>query len=101
MRVVSDTVPDGAPYFTNCGADWFVADADNDATPPTGARLHLGTFWLDAGDNTLYLNHYCPVYRAGECTWLHDTVDGSSTCDSSNANSVHIEGDGICVVRAD
>ena len=100
IQVSNSTNPDGHPALANCGDDWIVEDADNDGGLPTGSRIYLGTFWLDAGDNTLSLMHFCPLYEAGSCSSFHDTDDSSSTCESGNVNSVHLEGEGLCVTEA-
>ncbi len=97
LRVSNTTNPSGKPNWANCGADWVVQDADNHGFP-TGNLIYLGTFWLDKGDNTLTLLHYCERQRAGECPGLHITDDPDSTCESGSANSVHVESHGICAV---
>ncbi|NOY24742.1 MAG: hypothetical protein GXP62_02620 [Oligoflexia bacterium] len=94
IRVANATNPSGAPLFANCGSDYVVVDADNESTPGS-ERYYIGTFWLDAGDNQLTLNHYCPLYRAGICTELHQP--GDTPCDGGDANSVHVKAEGICV----
>lgn len=99
VRISNATNPGGTPAWANCGQDWFVVDADNHGEPTE--RLYSGTFWLDEGDNTLELLHYCPNYRDGQCTTLHITDWSDGTCDSSNPNSVHLVGDGACVIAAD
>ncbi len=96
FRVTNATNPDGYPLLANCVDDWVVVDLDN-AGPPPGTRVYIGTFWLDVGDNTLEMRHYCDRYLAGECTSLHIPDDPNSTCDSGNINSVHFYGDGICL----
>ena len=98
-RVPNSANPSGAPRWGNCGSDWVVRDADNGGGPPA-SLIYVGTFWLEKGDNTLEMHHFCPVYRSGSCSAYHVTSDSGSTCDSGNANSVHFEGSGICVTRA-
>jgi len=95
LRVSNTTNPAGLPNWGNCGSDWVVVDADNHGFPGS-SLIYLGTFWLDPGVNTLTLLHYCERQRAGECGSLHITDDPGSTCDTSNANSVHVEAQGIC-----
>ena len=60
-----------------------------------------GTFWLSEGENTIEMMHYCPVYRDGSCSSLHNSDDSGSTCDSSDYNSAHFDGSGLCLVAAD
>lgn len=100
FRVTNSTVSHGLPAFSNCRSDWIVGDGDNSGFP-SATLIYVGTFWLDRGDNTLTMNHYCPRYRAGECTSFHNSADSGTTCDSGDANSVHFSGHGICVIRAD
>jgi hypothetical protein len=97
VRVSNTTNPSGKPNWANCGADWVVIDADNHGFP-SSSLIYLGTFWLDAGDNTLTLLHYCERQRAGECLGLHITDDPDSTCASGSPNSVHVEAHGLCAV---
>ena len=78
----------------------MVGDVDNYG-PPSASRLYIGTFWMDAGPNTLQMDHYCPQYRAGACPGHHITADSGSTCDSGNINSVHFEGYAVCLVPVD
>ncbi len=101
LRVPNDGNPDGLPRWANCESEWVQVDQDNAGTPTTGARSYLGTFWLEEGPNTFTFHHFCPLYRSGVCADLHETSDSESTCDSSNGNSVHFEGEGICIVLAD
>lgn len=98
-RMPNASNPTGAPRWGNCGSDWIVRDADNGSGPPA-SLIYIGTFWMEKGANTLEMHHYCPTYRTGACSAYHVTSDSGSTCDSSNANSVHFEGSGICVTRA-
>ena len=96
----NNTRPDGTPLIGNCGSDWIVEDADNFGAPPAGTAQYLGTFWLDEGLNDVELWHYCPVYLDNQCGQFHYTDDAGSTCDSGNANSVHLTGEAICLVKA-
>lgn len=100
FRIVNAGNPEGTPRFANCGEDWWVLDADNDGELPSGTRIYIGTFWLEAGQNEITMEHFCPTWRAGECASLHVPDDTSSTCDTNNANSVHFDGEGICIVPA-
>ena len=99
LRVPNDTVPDGRPLWANCEAEWLVVDADNYGAPPAGTRQYMGTFWLDAGANSLNLYHFCNLYRQGLCTSFHST-EHWTTCDSTSPNSGHMRGDGVCLVAA-
>jgi len=100
FRIINDTNPSGEAYWTNCDGEWWVEDADNQGEPAPGAVLYIGTFWLDSGENTLQMSHYCPVYRSGNCTSFHRTDDPEATCESGNVNSAHFLGEGICLVQA-
>ncbi len=96
FRIKNAARPAGKPYFANCdGSDWIVVDQDNFGTPP-GSRIYIGSYWLEAGNNELEMNHYCPIFRAGSCPQHH--YSGTLTCDSDSVNSVHFEGDGLCLV---
>ena len=99
FRVPNTGNPSGVPAYSNCGNDYVVADADNYGFP-SGSVIYIGTFWLESGSNTLTMYHYCPLQRAGQCGSFHDTADSSATCSSSNANSVHFYGHGLCLVTA-
>ncbi|HJN76253.1 MAG TPA: hypothetical protein QGF58_20155 [Myxococcota bacterium] len=94
FRVENASNPSGVPRWANCGYEWIVQDADNDGFPG-GSRIYIGTFWLDEGDNDLVMHHYCPLYRSGNCPTFH--IEGEAQCDSSNVNSVHYYGTGICI----
>ncbi|MEZ4322232.1 MAG: hypothetical protein R3F61_32465 [Myxococcota bacterium] len=94
FRVQNATNPAGLPATGNCGDEWVVADADNSGSPP-GARTYLGTFWLDAGANTLVMTHYCQIWTS--CPQFHNDQPSNQTCDSGNINSVHFLGDGVCL----
>lgn len=98
FRVPNATHPSGKPRWSNCGDDWVLPDHDNGGA--TALYHYVGTFWLDAGENRLEMHHFCPDIRAGACAWMHDKVDSDKTCDSDNPNSVHFNGDGLCVTTA-
>jgi hypothetical protein len=98
FRIRNSTFPDGEPFHTNCGDDYIVEDHDNSGSSTT-SLIYIGTFWLDTGDNDLQMNHYCPLYRSGECSSFHNTGH-DTTCDSSNVNSVHYSGEGLCISTA-
>ncbi len=100
FRVSNATVPHGLPAIANCRADWIVQDADNSGFP-SSSLIYIGTFWLDRGDNSLTMYHYCPRFRDGECTVFHNNGDADTTCDSGDANSVHFSGYGLCLRRTD
>ena len=97
FRVPNAANPAGTPAWTNCGDEWIVQDADNSGFP--GGRIYIGTYWLAEGDNKLEMHHFCPLQRAGECDFMHITSDSGSTCETSNANSVHFYGSGICIEK--
>ena len=99
LRISNGSRPEGQPYWGNCEEDWVVADSDNEGFPK-GDRIYVGTFWLDAGDNALTLNHYCLLYDQGLCPEFHVTSDSGSTCDSG-PNSAHLQADGICMLRVE
>ncbi len=101
FRVTNDTNPSGVPEFANCRTDWVVIDLDNEAPLEEGSRVYVGTFWLDEGDNPLTMHHFCPIVRSGGCPDLHLTDDSGGTCDSDNPNSVHFNGEGLCLVRVE
>ena len=98
VRMTNTVDPVGAPFYTNCGDDFVVLDADNGGAPP--ARIYMGTFWLEGGVNTLTLRHLCPTIRAGSCTSMHNTADPGSTCESGSPNSAHLQGGAVCLVPA-
>ncbi len=100
FRVTNESNPGGYPEFANCRSEWVVVDLDNDAPLGRGSRIYVGTFWLDEGANELTMHHFCPVVRTGGCPDLHLTHDAGGTCDTDNPNSVHFNGEGLCLVRA-
>ena len=98
LRVANDHNPSGAPVWANCGDDWIVPDSDNDGAPPD-PWSYLGTFDLNEGANAVTLNHWCPVYRTGNCAWFHvGDPDGPSGCNDSGPNSIHLNVDGFCMI---
>ena len=100
FRITNGSTSDGLPYFANCGDEWLVLDADNEGELPAGSRIYIGTFYLEAGTNLLTMTHFCDLVRNGSCT-EYETTDSDQTCDvTSNPNSVHFEGEGICLVPA-
>jgi hypothetical protein len=99
-RFGNEVSPEGLPQHANCGEDWVVQDTDNDEAWATGDYIYLGTFDLVEGANTLRLNHYCLMYWEGECEEFHFDEVASSTCDSSNPNSVHFSGE-LCLISAE
>ena len=98
LRIYNTTNPSGTPEYSNCNDDWIVSDPDNNGALPQGTRIYMGTFWLDAGSNTLELNHYCPLFRSGECTSFHNN---NTSCNDTNVNSVHYTGEGLCLESGD
>ena len=96
LQIANSSNPDGRPLYENCEGWWILADSDNDGTAPLDP-IYLGTFWLDAGDNEVTLRHYCELYRQGLCTSFHNAAPSNGTCDSSNPNSAHFNGDGVCM----
>jgi len=97
VRITNAGNPDGRPVFGNCGPEWIVADADNFGPPP-GVQTYIGTFWLEGGNNTLTVHHYCPENRAAICEGFEFMDDPNSTCASNNFNSVHFNGEGVCLI---
>jgi hypothetical protein len=100
LRVSNGLNPDGMPLDGNCEGDFVIVDPDNEGALPDGTTVFLGTFLLEAGENDVSLHHFCPRYRDGECTDLHDAGDPNSTCDTGNVNSAHVVGESICLVKA-
>jgi len=99
LRITNNRRPDGEPYHANCVDEWVVDDFDNGETP--SQRIYTGTFWLEAGANSLTMTHYCPLERSGYCPEFHDTSDSNSTCDSDGPNSTHFNGAGLCLMKVD
>jgi hypothetical protein len=98
IRIRNSDNPEGAPTTPNCGLDFIVQDSDNDGDPPA-PLTYLGTFDLVAGANDLTLYHFCPLFRQGYCSAFHVGDPGAdSGCDSGGANSIHLVGEGICLV---
>lgn len=98
LRIPTTLNPTGQPLEGNCHGDWVSLDADNDGPPP--GRRYLGTFHLEAGDNTVDIHHFCGSYRDGLCGELHDIHDERSTCETSNPNSIHFTGSALCLMEA-
>jgi hypothetical protein len=98
LTVTNSVNPNGYPVTANCGLYHLVADADNNGTPTSA--IYVGTFSLMAGeDNLLTLHHYCPMYQDGHCTSFHNgDPNTGSGCNTTNANSLHMDLDGICIV---
>jgi len=97
LRLSSTANLTGLPLSGNCDDDFVVVDSDNLATPVAGTMQYAGTFHLAQGYNLVEARHYCELYRAGRCPEHHDPV---TSCDSTNVNSVHLEGDAVCLVPA-
>ena len=100
IRISNNSNPDGYPLLNNCNDDWVVPDLDNTGSIPANMVAYVGTFILEAGENTIRMYHYCPLYRAGECPSFHVPDDANSTCDSGSPNSVHFTGTAICLLPA-
>ena len=97
LRIPNVDHPDGKAMFKNCDSEWIVLDADNQGAPSTTSRQYMGTFWLVEGANEVQLNHYCPLYRSGQCGSFHNADVEDSTCDAGNGNSAHLTGTGVCM----
>jgi hypothetical protein len=97
LRIPNVDHPSGQPMFKNCDSEWIVLDPDNSGAPSSTVRQYMGTFWLVQGTNEVLLNHYCPLYRNGQCASFHNTDMESTTCDAADANSAHMAGKGICM----
>jgi len=98
IRIRNNENPDGAPISPNCGLDYIIQDSDNSGSPPA-PYVYLGTFELVQGANELTLYHYCALYRQGYCGSFHiGDPDANSGCEGSGPNSIHLEGEGICLV---
>ena len=97
---VSNSVnPVGLPVAANCDSRWIIGDTDNVSTPVD--PIYVGTFSMMASeDNLLTLHHYCPLYQNGQCPSFHNGDPNSgSGCNTNDANSVHMDLDGICIVH--
>jgi hypothetical protein len=97
VRVSNATVWLGLPVLSNCEDDWVAVDADNYGDPGD-TLFYLGTFWFDAGDNVVELEHVCPRIRAGSCTELEFLDDDDTTCEADDGNSAHLWRDSLCLV---
>ncbi len=97
LNVSNPFNPSGKPAAGNCNGEYIVVDNDNSGPPPS--QVFIGTFYLQAGDNTLTLHHYCPLQRAGQCGAFHVTSASSSTCGSGNVNSIHLDLRAFCAVN--
>ena len=99
ITVTNSVNPSGYPVSPNCGLYYVLGDSDNNGTP--ASSIYVGTFSMMAGeDNLLTLHHYCPMYQDGHCTSFHNgDPNTGSGCNTSNANSLHMDLDGICIVH--
>jgi hypothetical protein len=98
VRIRNSANPEGAPTTPNCGLEYIVQDNDNDGSPPA-PLIYMGTFSLVAGANDLTLYHFCPLFRQGYCQTYHvGDSSASSGCDDSGPNSIHVSGEGFCLV---
>jgi hypothetical protein len=94
LRIRNTTFPTGSTVLTNCASDWVAVDVDGVA--PVPLAQYLGTFWFDAGTNTVDVFHFCAVVRAGICTNLENTTDPNTTC-ANDGNRLRMVSDGLCV----
>ncbi|MEQ1564478.1 MAG: hypothetical protein ABMA64_02485 [Myxococcota bacterium] len=99
VRVSNLGNPTGLPALANCDSDWVAVDPDN-FVDSNGDLLYFGTFWVEAGPNTLELEHLCPRVRAGSCANLEFVDDRDTTCSSGDGNSAHLDGERLCLVPA-
>ncbi|MEZ4238826.1 MAG: hypothetical protein R3F59_22265 [Myxococcota bacterium] len=97
VRILNDTSWLGAPVVANCDDQWVAVDPDNYGEPGDDL-FYLGTFWFDAGDNVLELEHACPRIRAGSCPELEFLDDADTTCEANDGNSAHLDGEQLCLV---
>ena len=99
IRITNSVNPSGFPVTANCGLDYVVVDTDNNGTPTS--PIYVGTFSLMSGEqNMLILYHYCPLYQGGSCPSLHNgDPNTGSGCNTTNANSIHMDLDGICIIH--
>ncbi len=98
LRIRNSLNPDGVPSTPNCGLDYIFQDSDNSGAPPA-PLIYLGSFELVAGDNELTMYHYCELFRQGYCEDFHiGSSDANSSCNSGGVNSLHLVGEGICLV---
>jgi hypothetical protein len=97
LRVTNARNPSGLPASGNCNGDFVVVDNDNSGTRPS--MVFMGTFWLEAGNNTLTFAHYCPRQRAGHCPEHHNPTPTWSTCSSGQGNSAHLDLRAFCAIN--
>jgi len=98
LRIRNSANPTGVPENPNCGEDFLVQDSDNSGIPPAPLS-YLGMFELVEGDNEVTLYHFCPLFNQGECEDFHiGDPDAESGCFGSGLNSIHLTGDGLCLV---
>lgn len=97
VRIVNAANPDGLPVLENCLGNWVTVDPDN-YVDPGDDLFYMGTFWFEAGDNDLELEHLCPTVRAGSCGALEFLDDDDTTCGSGDGNSAHLDGTHLCLV---
>jgi len=98
FRFPGELAADGASQVRNCGDEWIVQDSDNGGAPP-GAWIFVGVFLLEEGRNTVEMEHFCPLYRAGACGDFHiGAAEAEGGCMDDNPNSTHFKAEGICLV---
>lgn len=97
VRIRNNVNPEGIPAMSNCGLEWLQVDPDNEGTPP--GLFYMGSFDLVQGNNEVTLYNYCGLFRQGLCEDFHigDPNDGGG-CNTGNYNSIHLAGEGICLV---
>lgn len=98
LRIPTSANADGYPIEETCHGDWVAIDPDNNGTPTE--RLYLGTFHLDAGDNSVQFFHLCAHVHNGGCEELLDLSVPGHHC-NENINSVHFTGEALCIVAAE
>lgn len=97
IRVSNATSWTGLPVLANCDADWVAVDADNYGDR-NGTLFYLGTFWFEAGENEVELEHACPRIRAGSCPELEFLEDDDTTCAANDGNSARLREDDLCLL---
>ncbi|MCO4771863.1 MAG: hypothetical protein KDA24_17660 [Deltaproteobacteria bacterium] len=97
IRIRNAVNPVGAPAFANCGYEWIQTDPDNEGAPPE--LFYMGSFDLVEGENEVTLYNYCGLYRQGLCSEFHiGDPDTGGGCNTGNYNSIHLAGEGICLI---
>ncbi|MCA9493795.1 MAG: hypothetical protein KC621_27880, partial [Myxococcales bacterium] len=97
IRIQNGTYPQSSAVLTNCGDDWVTVDGDN--VQPVPVLQYLGTFWFDAGRNTIVVAHFCPVVNAGQCGALENRNDPGSRCAGPDNNRLRMVSNGLCIAE--